>query len=217
MVGAEILASVSLEKATAKCDVYSFGVVLMELITGKKPVDADFREYKNIVYWVTTKLDTKEGVMEVLDKNLLGSFKDEMIQVLRIAICCTCKNPSQRPTMNEVLQLLIQTDPCLTDPYKFSTKTREASNVTENQLEEDICCISQPIFYIFLDYLSLSIPFSRFNSILHSRLFCDQTLSLIIEVLNNFTKTKKMSNTPVNWRHQVVYYHQVQEDKICCF
>ncbi|MBA0661310.1 hypothetical protein Goklo_005620, partial [Gossypium klotzschianum] len=67
-------------KATTKCDVYSFGVVLMELIAGKKPVDADFGEYKNIVYWVTTKLDTKEGVMEVIDKNLLGSFKDEMIQ-----------------------------------------------------------------------------------------------------------------------------------------
>ncbi|MBA0661306.1 hypothetical protein Goklo_005616 [Gossypium klotzschianum] len=123
-------------KATTKCDVYSFGVVLMELIAGKKPVDADFGEYKNIVYWVTTKLDTKEGVMEVIDKNLLGSFKDEMIQVLRIAMCCTCKNPSQRPAMNEVVQLLIQTDPCLTDPYKFSTKTREASNVTENQSEE---------------------------------------------------------------------------------
>ena len=99
-------------KATTKCDVYSFGVVLMELITGKKPVEADFGENKNIVYWASTKLDTKEGVMEALDKRLSGSFRDEMIQVLRIAMRCTCSKPSQRPTMNETVQLLIETDPC---------------------------------------------------------------------------------------------------------
>ncbi|XWS24034.1 hypothetical protein CRYUN_Cryun28dG0066600 [Craigia yunnanensis] len=115
-------------KATTKCDVYSFGVVLMELITGKKPVETDFGENKNIVYWVSTKLDTKEGVMEALDKQLSGSFRDEMIQVLRIAMRCTSRNPSQRPTMNEVVQLLIEADPCRLDSCKLSNKTKEASN-----------------------------------------------------------------------------------------
>ncbi|XVE70279.1 hypothetical protein DITRI_Ditri10aG0059600 [Diplodiscus trichospermus] len=93
------------KKATTKCDVYSFGVVLMELITGKKAVEADFGDYKNIVYWVWTKMDKKEGIMEVLDKQLSRSFRDEMIQVLRIAMRCTNRNPSLRPTMNEVVQL----------------------------------------------------------------------------------------------------------------
>ncbi|XVE95114.1 hypothetical protein REPUB_Repub02eG0068700 [Reevesia pubescens] len=124
-------------KATTKCDVYSFGVVLMELITGKKPVEADFGENKNIVYWVSTKLDTKEGVMEALDKRFSESFRDEMIQVLRIAMRCTCRNPSQRPTMNEVVQLLVEADPCRLDSCNLSNKTKEASNVTKikNQLE----------------------------------------------------------------------------------
>ncbi|CAI9116054.1 OLC1v1017104C1 [Oldenlandia corymbosa var. corymbosa] len=99
-------------KATTKCDVYSFGVVLMELITGKKPVEADFGENKNIIYWVSTKVDTKEGAYDVLDKKISGSFKDEMIKVLRIAIGCTCKTPASRPSMNEVVQLLIEADPC---------------------------------------------------------------------------------------------------------
>ncbi|XP_022725353.1 receptor protein-tyrosine kinase CEPR1-like [Durio zibethinus] len=114
-------------KATTKCDVYSFGVVLMELITGKKPVEADFGENKDIVYWVSTKLNTKQGVMEALDKQLSWSFRDEMIQVLRIALRCTCRNPSQRPTMNEVVQLLIEADPCRLDSCKCSNKTKEAS------------------------------------------------------------------------------------------
>lgn len=118
-------------KATTKCDVYSFGVVLMELITGKKPVEAEFGENKNIIYWVSTKVETKEGAMEVLDKRLSGSFRDEMIQVLRIAIRCTCKAPALRPTMNEVVQTLIEADPCRFDCYKSSNKDKETSDVTK--------------------------------------------------------------------------------------
>ncbi|KAA8528412.1 hypothetical protein F0562_035767 [Nyssa sinensis] len=91
-------------KATTKCDVYSFGVVLMELITGKKPVEAEFGE--NIIYWISTKVKTREGAIEVLDKRLLGILKDDMINVLQIAILCTCKTPALRPTMKEVVQLL---------------------------------------------------------------------------------------------------------------
>ncbi|KAK8355374.1 hypothetical protein V6Z12_A05G285300 [Gossypium hirsutum] len=126
-------------KATTKCDVYSYGVVLMELITGKKPVESDFGENKNLVYWVSTKLDTKEGVMEALDKSLSTSFKDEMIQVLRTAMRCTCKNPSQRPTMNEVVQLLIEADPCRLGSCKLSTnKTKDASNVTKIKNQPDV-------------------------------------------------------------------------------
>lgn len=99
-------------KATTKCDVYSFGVVLMELITGKKPVEEEFGENKNIIYWVSSKVETKEGAMEVLDNRISGSYKDEMIKVLRIAMRCTCGNAGVRPTMNEVVQLLMEADPC---------------------------------------------------------------------------------------------------------
>ncbi|XP_059303625.1 receptor protein-tyrosine kinase CEPR1-like isoform X2 [Lycium ferocissimum] len=99
-------------KATTKCDVYSFGVVLMELITGKKPVEAEFGENKNIVFWVSTKVDTKEGAFEVLDKRVSGSFKEEMIKVLRIAVRCTYSSAADRPTMNEVVQLLTEAQPC---------------------------------------------------------------------------------------------------------
>uniref|UniRef100_A0A2C9U2D1 Protein kinase domain-containing protein n=1 Tax=Manihot esculenta TaxID=3983 RepID=A0A2C9U2D1_MANES len=118
-------------KATTKCDVYSFGVVLMELITGKKPLEADFGENKNIIYWISSKADTKEGAIEVLDKRLSGCFRDEMIRVLRIANCCTCNNPALRPTMNEVVQMLIEADPCRFDSCKSSNKTKETSTVTK--------------------------------------------------------------------------------------
>ncbi|PIA46523.1 hypothetical protein AQUCO_01500220v1 [Aquilegia coerulea] len=112
-------------KATTKCDVYSYGVVLMELITGKKPVEAEFGESKNIIYWVSCKGVTKEGILDVLDKRLSGSFKDEMRKVLRIAARCTCNTPALRPTMKEVVQLLIEADPCRFECCKLSNKVNE--------------------------------------------------------------------------------------------
>ncbi|XXG48987.1 hypothetical protein AAC387_Pa02g3290 [Persea americana] len=111
-------------KATAKCDVYSFGVVLMELITGRKPVEAEFGENKSIVFWISHKVATKDGVMEVLDKRLSGWFKDCMIQVLRIAIRCTCSTPALRPTMKEVVKLMIDAAPCRVDACKTSEKIK---------------------------------------------------------------------------------------------
>lgn len=124
-------------KATTKCDVYSFGVVLMELITGKKPVEPEFGESKNITYWVSNKVETKEGAMEVLDNRLSGSFKDEMIQVLRIAIRCTFKAPARRPTMKEVVQSLIEAAPRI-DSCKSSNKTKETPNVTKIKNQFDL-------------------------------------------------------------------------------
>ncbi|KAH6818009.1 Leucine-rich repeat transmembrane protein kinase family protein [Perilla frutescens var. frutescens] len=108
-------------RATTKCDVYSFGVVLMELITGKKPVEAEFGENMNIIYWVATKAETTEGVAEVVDERVSGLYKDDMIKVLSIALRCTCGAPLLRPTMNEVVQLLIEADPCKFNCCNFST------------------------------------------------------------------------------------------------
>ncbi|KAF4395312.1 receptor protein-tyrosine kinase CEPR1 [Cannabis sativa] len=118
-------------KATTKCDVYSFGVVLMELITGKKPVEAEFGENKNIIYWVSNKVDTREGAMEVLDQTLSDSYKDEMIQVLRVAVRCTYKNPALRPTMKEVVQLLLEADPCKFDSSNYKTNSNTTSTITK--------------------------------------------------------------------------------------
>ncbi|CAA2982498.1 receptor kinase HSL1 [Olea europaea subsp. europaea] len=99
-------------KATTKCDVYSYGVVLMELITGKKPVEAEYGENKNIINWISSKVKTKEGAMEVLDKRVSESFEDEMIKVLSIAIRCSCRTPTVRPTMNQAVQFLIKAGAC---------------------------------------------------------------------------------------------------------
>lgn len=118
-------------KATTKCDVYSFGVVLMELVTGKKPVETEFGESKNVIHWVSCKVATKEGIAEVLDKRLSFSYRDEMRKVLRIAILCTSNTPALRPTMKEVVQMLIEADPCRFECCKMPNKIDEPANDTK--------------------------------------------------------------------------------------
>ncbi|XP_031481931.1 receptor protein-tyrosine kinase CEPR1 [Nymphaea colorata] len=112
-------------KPTGKCDVYSFGVVLMELITGRKPLDPEFGESQNIVFWISCKASTKEGAAEVLDKRLSAAYKDDMIQALRIAMRCTCSLPALRPAMNEVVTMLIEADPQV--PCKSLNKVKNLS------------------------------------------------------------------------------------------
>lgn len=112
-------------KVTEKCDVYSFGVVLLELVTGMKPIEEEYGEGKDIVYWVSTHLNDRESVVEVLDDKVASeSTQDDMIKVLKIAVLCTTKLPSLRPTMREVVKMLVDADPCnLRSPDDNSEKS----------------------------------------------------------------------------------------------
>lgn len=88
--------------------MYSFGVVLLELLTGREPIEEDYGEGKDIVYWVMTNLDDRESAIKILDDKIASeSVEDEMIKVLKVAIHCTTKLPSLRPTMRDVVKMLV--------------------------------------------------------------------------------------------------------------
>ncbi|GAB4839242.1 Receptor-like protein kinase 7 [Ancistrocladus abbreviatus] len=99
-------------KVNEKSDVYSFGVVLMELISGKKPIEPEFGHNKDIVSWVASNLRNKERVLSMVDCVIPEVFKEEAIKVLKIAILCTSVTPELRPTMRTVVQMLEDADPC---------------------------------------------------------------------------------------------------------
>ncbi|EEF30031.1 BRASSINOSTEROID INSENSITIVE 1-associated receptor kinase 1 precursor, putative [Ricinus communis] len=92
---------------TAKVDVYSFGVVLLEIICCKKNVSKLEDEKDGILTeWVYDCLQEErlDAVIEfdeeaVADKERLNSW-------VRMAIWCTQEDPSTRPSMKTVLQML---------------------------------------------------------------------------------------------------------------
>jgi serine/threonine protein kinase len=96
-----------------KSDVYSFGVVLMELVTGKKPIEMEFGESKDIVYWVSQSINIQAKITGLIDARIQENWeREEAVKVLRIAVLCTARVPSGRPSMRRVVQLLEEVASC---------------------------------------------------------------------------------------------------------
>ncbi|CAH9060171.1 unnamed protein product [Cuscuta europaea] len=95
-------------RVTEKSDIYSFGVVVLELVTGRLPVDPEFGE-KDLVKWVCTTLDHDEeaGLDQVIDRKLdFCNFKEEICKVLNIGLLCSSTLPINRPSMRRVVKML---------------------------------------------------------------------------------------------------------------
>ncbi|XP_057838106.1 receptor-like protein kinase 7 [Cryptomeria japonica] len=99
-------------RVSEKSDVYSFGVVLMELVTGKHPLEVEFGENRVIVDWVSDKYFSRESAVEVLDERVSKFCEEGMMKVLKISVLCTSNVPAQRPCMREVVQMLLEAHPC---------------------------------------------------------------------------------------------------------
>jgi serine/threonine protein kinase len=118
-------------KVSEKSDIYSFGVVLLELVTGKRPLEPKlYGENIDIVNWVYEKVESKQELYEVLDPNCSKDDHNDMLLVLRIALLCTNMLPSNRPSMREVVMMLLEATP---KPKKNFVELEESAGDSEEE------------------------------------------------------------------------------------
>ncbi|KAL1298030.1 probable receptor-like protein kinase At1g80640 isoform X2 [Arachis hypogaea] len=96
-------------KLTDKSDVYAFGVVLLELLTGKKPMEnmsAD--QYQSLVSWAMPQLTDRLKLPSIVDPVIKDTMDlKHLYQVAAVAVLCVQAEPSYRPLITDVLHSLI--------------------------------------------------------------------------------------------------------------
>lgn len=86
-----------------KTDVFSYGVLLLELITGRRPINS---EKQNLVIWAKPHLSAG-NIKGMVDPRLDGAYDaDQMQRMVLTAGLCVRRSAPWRPSMSQVVQLL---------------------------------------------------------------------------------------------------------------
>lgn len=92
-------------RITEKCDVYGFGVLLLELVTGRRPVE--YMEDDVVILCDHVRALLEEGrPLSCVDTSMHPYPEDEVLPVIKLGLICTSHVPSNRPSMEEVVQIL---------------------------------------------------------------------------------------------------------------
>ncbi|XP_076916732.1 leucine-rich repeat receptor-like protein kinase PXC2 [Bidens hawaiensis] len=93
-------------KITEKCDVYGFGILVLEIVTGRRPVE--YMEDDVVILCDMVRGALEEGrVDECIDERMQGKFAaEEVVPVMKLGLICTSQVPSNRPDMAKVINIL---------------------------------------------------------------------------------------------------------------
>ncbi|CAN6301646.1 unnamed protein product [Urochloa humidicola] len=92
---------------TQKSDVYSFGVILLELLTGRKPVDHTMpKGQQSLVTWATPRL-SEDKVKQCVDPKLGEDYPPKAVaKMAAVAALCVQYESDFRPNMTIVVKAL---------------------------------------------------------------------------------------------------------------
>ncbi|CAN8253043.1 unnamed protein product [Cochlearia groenlandica] len=99
------LAPESLMQGTVdeKTDIYSFGILLLEIISGRRPVNPS---QKHILLWAKEVIETG-NTRDLVDQKLEDKYDEQqMNRLVLTASHCVQQSPMLRPTMTQALELL---------------------------------------------------------------------------------------------------------------
>ncbi|KAJ0789599.1 putative protein kinase RLK-Pelle-SD-2b family [Helianthus annuus] len=101
---------------TSKVDVFSYGVVVLEMITGRGPggkkqgTSEDVETGPGLVEWVRDGdgSGSESWIEDVVNGSICGKFDRKMMEnLVRIALKCAEDDMQVRPTMNQVVNMLL--------------------------------------------------------------------------------------------------------------
>ncbi|XP_027358509.1 receptor-like serine/threonine-protein kinase At4g25390 [Abrus precatorius] len=113
-----------------KCDVYSFGVLLLVIISGRRPLQVNgspMSEFHraNLLSWA--RHCARNGkLIELVDQSIESLDEEQALLCIKVALLCLLKLPARRPSMKEVVGMLIGElePPQLPVEYSPSTPSR---------------------------------------------------------------------------------------------
>ncbi|KAG6500056.1 cysteine-rich receptor-like protein kinase 2 [Zingiber officinale] len=116
-----------------KVDTYSFGVVVLEMISGRKNNDIKLEPLTQYLLEWAWKLYERDRLMELVDESLDPSefSPEEVKRIVKIALLCTQSAAAERPTMSEVVVMLLSQSDATPQPTR-PTFIDAASSVEGN-------------------------------------------------------------------------------------
>ncbi|XLS56146.1 hypothetical protein HN51_005901 [Arachis hypogaea] len=119
---------------TEKSDVYSFGILIMEIITGRSPVDYSRPQGEvNLIDWLKTMVGNRKAE-EVVDPKLPEMPTSKALKrAILIALRCVDPDATKRPKMGHVIHML-EADDLL---FQHERKTEGESSRSQRQERKD--------------------------------------------------------------------------------
>lgn len=94
-------------RATRETDIYAFDVVVLEIVTGRRALDRDVSSEGHITDWIW-RFHWEGKLLDAVDPVLamVGFDDDDAKRLMLLGLACTNPNPSDRPSMTEVVQVI---------------------------------------------------------------------------------------------------------------